>query len=128
MTRFVRKDLDTMLPGLKLFNAEKYWECHEELEGYWMDLRGEPIRNIYWAIIQVATSLFHVRNTNIAGAQGMLAKALDKLQRVEKDQLESEFLNRSLAWDSFKRKARAVPKNSDLTDFDELLQFKFPID
>ena len=72
---FTSEHLEKMQTGLQLFNEKKYWECHEEFEDLWLEDRGDPVRNVYWAIIQVAASLFHVRNGKIQGARGLLKKA-----------------------------------------------------
>ena len=56
MSLFDQTHLAIMEQGIYLFNAQKYWECHEELEHHWLEEPG-PIRNVYWAVIQVAASM-----------------------------------------------------------------------
>lgn len=50
------------LEGLRLFNSREFWECHEELEGIWLQLEGEP-RLFYQGLIQMAAAFHHVFHT-----------------------------------------------------------------
>lgn len=124
MDVFAEEHLNLMKEGLSLFNAQKYWECHENLEDCWIEEPG-PVRNVYWAVIQVATSLFHYRQDNLIGAKGMLAKAKQKIERCEKMHVESELLYKKVSWKKFKETVRKVPEAPTLEDFVELYQFKF---
>ncbi|PIP93139.1 MAG: hypothetical protein COW00_07385 [Bdellovibrio sp. CG12_big_fil_rev_8_21_14_0_65_39_13] len=126
MTQFENEHYQAIKHGLELFNSEKFWECHEYLEDEWMELRGDPVRNVFWAVIQAATVLVHVRNENLAGAQGMLKKTLEKLERVEKDFIESDYMEECLKWNELKAILREIPKDSKLLDFERLMKFKFP--
>jgi uncharacterized protein len=53
--------------GLKLFNAKKYFEAHEELEVAWREEKGE-VRNLYRAILQAAVVYLHITRGNYPGA------------------------------------------------------------
>lgn len=127
MTQFDQSTFEQMKKGLDLFNREMFWECHEELEHHWLELRGDPMRNVFWAVIQVATVNFHVRNENIEGAKGMLKKTLEKIDRVEKDYVESEYMEKVLKWKTLKNILREIPKNCAISDFQDLYRFKFPM-
>ena len=74
-----------------MFNEQKYWECHEELEHHWLEDSGDNARLIYWAVIQVAAAMYHYRDKNLIGVQGLLKKARDKLVRAEKNKVETLF-------------------------------------
>lgn len=124
MAQFSKEHLKLMREGLRLFNAQKYWECHEFLEDCWMEEPG-PERNVYWAIIQVAASLFHYRQENLIGAAGMLNKAKQKFDRCESLHVESPLLNEKLKWQELKKMVRSVPSKPQLIDFDDLYQFRF---
>lgn len=113
-----------MAEAIKLYNARKYWECHENLEHYWLEEPG-PIRNIYWAVIQVAAAMIHYRENNLIGAIGLLKKAKEKFQRVEKHNLENELLNNLLSWGTLKEKCNKIPDMPRLEDFADLYEFKF---
>lgn len=56
------------LEGLRLFNAEDFFECHDVLEELWSETLGEP-KKFYQGMIQVAISLFHFGNGNLGGAR-----------------------------------------------------------
>ncbi len=73
--------LQKMAESIRLFNQQKYWECHEALEDLWMEDRQDPVRNVYWAVIQVAAACIHYRDSNLVGCQGMIAKAKEKFRR-----------------------------------------------
>lgn len=111
--------------ALELFNEQKYWECHEELEDLWMEDLSDHARNVYWAIIQVAASMIHYRDKKILGAQGMLHKAKNKFKKCEDLNVETDLLNKYLEWQTFKKLARAVPEDSKLEDFEDLFDFRF---
>lgn len=124
MAGFAHEHLEKISKGIELFNAEKYWECHEELEDPWIEEPG-PVRNVYWAVIQVAVSLFHYRQGNLTGARGMLAKARQKFDRCEALHVESDLLYEKLSWKKLKELVRAVPREPQLSDFDKLFAFRF---
>ena len=75
---FNESEIPVIKEGIRLFNDEMYWECHEELEHHWIELNPNPVRYVYWAVLQVAVCLYHVREENILGAQGLLKKAKEK--------------------------------------------------
>lgn len=105
--------LRTIRHGIELFNAQKYWECHEELENAWIE---DPTssRHITWAIIQVAVALYHYQRGNLIGAKSMLRKAKEKL---DKGNVRAGAL---LHWAHFKELVQEG-------DFMALLAFKFPV-
>lgn len=123
--KFHKEHLLKVKSGLKLFNTEMFWECHEELEDPWMEYQGDNARLVYWAIIQVATALVHVRDKNLAGAQGMIGKAQDKIKQIELKKVETDIMNKFLSWKRFKKIVLAIPKNAKLADFDEVYSFRF---
>lgn len=123
--QFSQEHLETIKEGVLLFNTEKFWECHEELEHHWLEARGDNIRYIYWAVIQAAACLYHVRQENLVGARGLLTKTLDKLEKCENLHVESELLDTALDWNKFKTIVRSVCAEPELKDFSNLYQFKF---
>lgn len=124
MGQFDRAHLQIMEEGIRLFNAQKYWECHEDLEHHWMEEPG-GIRNIYWAVIQVAAAMIHYRNENLVGAQGLIKKSLQKFDRCEQFKIESDLLYQNLSWAELKKLVREVPVESDLSHFKKLYEFRF---
>ena len=122
--QFDKTHLNLLTKGVELYNAQKYWECHEELEHHWLEEPG-PLRNIYWAIIQAAAACIHYRDGNLIGARGLIFKAKQKIDRCEKMFLENELLNHNLDWQIFKKLIKDVPSEPILEDFRELFAFRF---
>jgi predicted metal-dependent hydrolase len=56
------------LEGLRLFNAEDFFESHEVLEDLWSDTHDER-RKFYQGLIQAAVALLHFGNGNLGGAK-----------------------------------------------------------
>ena len=117
---------ESIIQGVREYNDQKFWECHETLEDPWMEMMGDPYRDVIWAIIQVGTALFHFQNGNLAGAKGMLNKGREKILRVESAMLDKEFLNEKLSWSTFTQQVSKISKEPRLEDFAELEKFRFP--
>ena len=111
--------------GIILFNQQKYWECHEVLEDIWYEEMGENSRFIYWAIIQVACSLIHYRDGNLAGANGMLAKAKEKFKECDKLGVITELIDYDLSWSELKNLVEEIGEDGKLEDFKKLYKFRF---
>lgn len=124
MHAFDREHLALMSKGIELFNQQLYWECHEEFEHHWLEEAG-PIRNVYWAVIQVAAAMIHYRDGNLTGARGLIFKAKQKFNRCEEFHIESDLLNSELSWNELKKMVRRVPEAPQLEDFKELFFFRF---
>jgi len=62
-----------------LFNAERYWECHEVLEGLWKQKRGEEKRLLQGIILVCAAYVHHQKGNHdvAAGVLGRGAKLLE---------------------------------------------------
>jgi len=121
---FTQDNLATVRRGIELFNAQKYWECHEDLEHHWLEEAG-PLRNVYWAIIQVAAAMIHYRDGNLIGARGLIFKAKQKFDRCESFHIESPTLDKYLSWAVLKKLVRQVPTEPELNDFKNLFEFRF---
>jgi predicted metal-dependent hydrolase len=124
MTQFNQSHYKIMAEGIRLFNAQKYWECHEVLEHHWLSDRG-PIRNIYWAVIQVAAAMIHYRDNNIVGATGLINKAKNKFLKCAEENIESALLEEKLSWSKLKNLVNEVPDKPELEDFKLLYEFRF---
>ena len=124
--QFSPEHLSLLLEGLELYNTGHYWMCHEVVEDLWMDAIGDNARYVYWVVIQLATCLYHHEDGNINGASGMINKAKGKIDFIEKNHVESDIMDKYLDWQNLKRIVKAIPKQSDLSDFDDLKLFKFP--
>lgn len=124
---FELEHLKKMEEGILLFNEQKYWECHEALEDVWMEDRQDPVRNVYWAVIQVAAACIHYRDANLIGAQGMITKSKEKFRRCREMNLLSELTFKSLDWKDFERIVMNIPEGTQakLEDFKEIFDFRF---
>jgi uncharacterized protein len=65
--------------GLRLFNEEDFFECHEVLEELWSETRGDE-RKFLQGLIQAAVALFHFGNENFGGAKKLYTAAREKLE------------------------------------------------
>ena len=123
--QFSHEHLANSTEGVRLFNAQKYWECHESLEDHWIEGRGDNARYVYWAIIQVAAAMIHYRDENLSGAQGLISKAKEKFKKIDEFKVETDLMETYLSWSKLKKMVNKVPKESELKDFAELYGFRF---
>lgn len=61
-----------------LFNAERYWECHEVLEGVWRQRQGEEKR-LLQGVILVCAAFVHHQKQEEGVALGVLRRSLPLL-------------------------------------------------
>jgi predicted metal-dependent hydrolase len=71
---------DSFREGIALFNAQKFFECHEALEALWLKAQGEEKLFLH-GLIQVAAALHHHSRRNPVGARSLLEKGWKKLER-----------------------------------------------
>jgi predicted metal-dependent hydrolase len=55
------------LEGVRLFNAEDFFECHDVLEELWSETLGEE-KKFLQGLIQASVALFHFGNENLGSA------------------------------------------------------------
>ncbi|MFP5457112.1 MAG: DUF309 domain-containing protein [Bacteriovoracia bacterium] len=123
---FDAEHLEKMMSGIKCFNSQHYWECHEELEHVWLEDRQDPHRYVYWALIQVAAAMVHYREGKLIGAQGMINKAREKFRKCRELHILSPLLEDRLQWSEFEALVNAVPeKAEDLRPFEPIWNFRF---
>ncbi|HEX5410843.1 MAG TPA: DUF309 domain-containing protein [Terriglobia bacterium] len=79
------------LEGIRLFNAQRYFEAHEALEAVWLRATGDR-KSFLHGLIQVAAALHHYTRGNRAGFRSLLEKGCTKL-----DQFGAEFESIDLA-------------------------------
>jgi hypothetical protein len=63
----------------RLFNDERYWECHEVLEGIWRTKQGEE-KSLLQGIILVCAAFVHHQKGEEAVALGVLGRAVKQLE------------------------------------------------
>jgi len=64
--------------GIFYFNNERFWECHEVLEGVWKNSTGEE-RDIVQGIILTAAAIVHYQKFENEICLSILARAMEKL-------------------------------------------------
>mgnify|MGYP005663318115 FL=1 len=122
---FNESEIPVIKEGIRLFNDEMYWECHEELEHHWIELNPNPVRYVYWAVLQVAVCLYHVREENILGAQGLLKKAKEKFSKCKEQNILSPKTKDLLLWDQLESLIFSINNDAELSSFGVLKEFKF---
>ena len=66
------------LEGIRLFNQEEFFACHDVFEELWSESVGEETRYLQ-GLIQAAVALYHFGNENLGGARKLYHGATDKL-------------------------------------------------
>lgn len=114
------------LEGLRLFNDEEFFACHDALEEVWTETVGEEKR-FYQGLIHAAVSLFHFENGNLGGARKMHASSLKYLEPYGKHYqgIDVETLAAQL-WFCFRELREATAASADLR-LDRSLIPKIPI-
>lgn len=64
--------------GLRLFNDEEFFECHDVLEELWSETMGSEKKFIQ-GLIQASIALFHFGNENFGGAKKLYLSARKNL-------------------------------------------------
>ena len=64
--------------GIFYFNNERFWECHEALEGAWKQCTGDE-KELIQGLILVAAALVHYQKDENAICLSVLGRALKKL-------------------------------------------------
>ena len=64
--------------GVSYFNNERFWECHEALEGAWKQSSGEE-KELIQGLILVAAALVHYQKAEDDICLSVLRRALEKL-------------------------------------------------
>ena len=72
--------------GLRLFNEEEFFECHDVLEELWSEATGAE-RKFLQGLIQASIALFHFGNENFGGAKKLYVSARKNL-----DQFDQRFM------------------------------------
>ena len=124
--QFSPEHLAKMEEGVRLFNDQMYWECHESLEDVWMEDRNDQARTVSWAVIQVAAACIHYRDHKLIGAQGMILKAKEKFRRCHDLHILTPLVLKYLDWQELEALVMKIPeKEAKLEDFEDLYNFRF---
>ena len=65
--------------GISYFNEERFWECHEVLEGVWKQIAGDE-KKLVNGLILVAAGLVHYQKDEDDTCISIFNRALDKLE------------------------------------------------
>ncbi len=75
-----KSDRELFEEGIELFNARRFFECHEVWEELWKRSDGDA-KLLYQGLIQSAVAILHYQRNNRDGAASLHAKASEKLIR-----------------------------------------------
>lgn len=67
-----------LMEGIRLFNEQDYYWCHEVIEDVWME-EDDSVRLMYQGILQVGVACFHIQQKNWRGAVKVMQRGLAKL-------------------------------------------------
>ena len=81
--------------GIRLFNEEDFFECHEVFEELWSESQGND-KKFLQGMIQAAVALFHFGNENFGGAKKLYNSARQRLEPLG-DQYMGVALSRFVA-------------------------------
>ena len=123
--QFNKEHLNKVADGLKMFNDRDFYPCHDELEHWWMEDMGDNARYVYWAIIQLATSLYHLSFDNLKGAEGQLSKAKQKMIFCRDKYVLTENSRHYLSWDELEKIVFSIPDSPKEKDYNNLKAFRF---
>jgi uncharacterized protein len=77
----VKSSAEHFEDGFELFNAGRFFECHEAWEEVWKRSHGAE-KLFYQGLIQAAVAILHADRGNREGAEALCGKAMDKLDHV----------------------------------------------
>ncbi len=77
------------LEGIRLFNEEDFFECHEVLEELWAETDG-PAKKYLQGLIQASVALFHFGNENFGGAKKLYLSSTKLLTQYGADPMGLE--------------------------------------
>lgn len=78
-----REESELFSQARSLFNSERYWECHEALEGVWRTKQGEE-KSLLQGIILVCAAFVHHQKGEEGVAIGVLGRATKQLDFPER--------------------------------------------
>ncbi|MGA2874111.1 MAG: DUF309 domain-containing protein [Nitrososphaerales archaeon] len=69
---------------IELFNEQRYWDCHEAMEGIWRKEKDPVEKDLQQGVILAASALVHAQKSEEDVCFGMLPRTLEKLSSFEK--------------------------------------------
>jgi hypothetical protein len=95
--------------GISYFNNERFWECHEILEGVWKNCDGDE-KFLVQGLILVAAGLVHYQKDEDAVCISIFNRALEKLENSS-----GEYHNINI--DKIKKTVTDMIKSKDVSSF-----------
>lgn len=81
------------LEGLRLFNHGEFFECHEVIEGLWLETPPhDGYRDLYKGVIQAAAALYQFQRNIPTGALGLYRSSLEYLAKYSPEALGLDVL------------------------------------
>lgn len=68
--------------GVAQFNRGDFYACHDTIEALWHEA-GEPEKDFYQGVLQVAVGCYHLQNDNWRGAAVLLGAGASRLEPYE---------------------------------------------
>jgi uncharacterized protein len=103
------KKEDGIKEGIFYFNNERFWECHEALEGVWKNCTGSE-KEFLQGIILLAVAFAHVQKYEDSVAVGMLGRALEKIG-------DTPSMYHNIDVDRIRNKIKEMQTNRELVRF-----------
>ena len=100
---------DAIIEGVSYFNNERFWECHEVLEGVWKNCLDEE-KKLVQGIILVAAALVHYQKDEDVISLSVLERAFEKLSN-------STGLYHNIDIDALKKNIKQIIDSKKITTF-----------
>lgn len=88
--RSVEEQRLLMNAGWQAWDERDWMEAHDQWEEAWMELGGVT-RSMLQSMIQLAVSLVHLEQGNLAGAKSLCAKSLKRVSEAERAALSADY-------------------------------------
>ncbi|HVA79313.1 MAG TPA: DUF309 domain-containing protein [Candidatus Binataceae bacterium] len=106
-----KRDRQWFDEGIALFNAGRFFDCHEAWEELWKHSHGADKR-FYQGLIQAAVAILHAQRGNREGAAKLYAKAREKLAGFPDSHLGLAIAEFSRALEDFFAIALSAPSDA----------------
>ncbi|RDJ31460.1 MAG: DUF309 domain-containing protein [Crenarchaeota archaeon] len=104
------KKEDAVKQGIFYFNNERFWECHEVLEGVWKNcFEGE--KDLVQGVILIAAGLVHYQKNEDEICLSIFGRALDKLSKASGKYYDIDV-------DLIRKKISAMKNSGEISTFE----------
>lgn len=73
---------ETFWEGIKAFNQQHFYSCHDILEALWVDAE-QVDKKFYQGVLQIAVACYHLGNHNWHGAVVLLGEGINRLTKYQ---------------------------------------------